>query len=87
MLQVDKSVSYAVLQAMKRITIVKLVKTTLMLRKRRIILVGRKAMVTRVADAVDKVGRADKVVARVMERKEKAKRFNLAPTVSTANPS
>ena len=87
MLLVDKSVSYAVLQATKRITIVKLVKTTLMLRKRRIILVGRKAMVTRVADAVDKVGRVDKVVARVKEGKEKAKRFNLAPMASTANPS
>ena len=87
MLQVDKSVSYAVLQAMKRTTIVKLVKTTLMLRKRRIILVGRKAMVTRVADVVVKVRRVDKVVARAKERKEKAKRLNLAPTALTANPS
>ena len=72
---------------MKRTTIIKLVKITLMLRKRRIILVGRKAMVTKVADAVDKVGRVDKVVARVMERKEKVIRLNLAPTVSIANLS
>ena len=72
---------------MKRITIVKLVKITPMLRKRRIILVGRKAMVTKVADVVVKVRRMDKVVARVKERKEKAKRLSLAPTALTANPS
>ena len=72
---------------MKRTTIVKLVKITLMLRKRRIILVGRKAMVTKVADVVVKVRRMDKVVARVKERKEKAKRLSLAHTALTANPS
>ena len=72
---------------MKRTTIVKLVKITLMLRKRQILLVGRKATVAKVADVVVKVRRMGKVVARVKERKEKAKRLSLAHTALTANPS
>ena len=70
---------------MRDITIAKLLKTTLMLVRGRIILEGKRAIATRAADAVDRV---DKAVARVMERKEeRVRRLKIAPMVSIASPS